>query len=715
MFQSGERLGGRYRIESLIASGGTGWVYRARDEWLRRRVAVKWFPEATPAVREEAEAAARLSHPNIVRLYDFVMSEDMAYLVTEYVEGQTLAEALDKRQRLPLQESLSIALELTHALGYAHQRGVVHRDVNPNNVMLTLGGQVQLMDFGMALRSGIPIQGTTAFGSIDYMAPERLAGLPGDSRCDQYSLGVLLYQMLTGRLPFSSTSSLAAIYRALHQPPPPLRSIDSVLPELLDELVRRLLAKDPAERFREMAEVCLHLEQIRRSHPPETEFILPPLDDFVPLKQLQREIERMSNSGQGGMWLLIGGLRTERRAIAEHLRHTMPEKGMRVLHAETQSEATDYPYYLFRQLFSTAWDDLTLERASQQLAPTLSDPELLPLLLHLMGFSLEEQGAFEFLEMEKDRFRAGMRRAFQQWLMACSEEQPMLLLFNGLDWIDADSLELLIDLFELLDACPIVLVGMAESEQSVRAIREVAERSYPEVFRMLDIHRVLRRGEAVPVVHYHFVRHAVPEVSEQFEFSAPEWEFYENDGRIEITDSGALILTAPRGPNACTFPFVRSARCPFPEGDFVVRFEMQYLDALQNGAGLEICSGHPENHADRPTDYQRIARIWQDRSCGRHLICQIGDSVELFLAKAPDLQAHTYEISFFPGDADADYNIRFSMDGKLLIIRQHYPYRPETLWIGQFLPARTQFGWSHLRVNWLEVVPLHDRNPIHWP
>jgi serine/threonine-protein kinase len=185
-------LNQRYELTTAIASGGTGTIYKTKDRLLNRWVALKSFhypPEKVDVCRREAEIAASLSHPNIVTVHDIIESDGRVYLLMEYIDGKTLADLLAERRHLSIDEAIEIGCELSKALGYAHARRIVHRDVNPNNIMLGVDGRIKLMDFGMALKAGIPTQGTSDFGTLGYMPPECLMGKDGDAKSDQFSLG----------------------------------------------------------------------------------------------------------------------------------------------------------------------------------------------------------------------------------------------------------------------------------------------------------------------------------------------------------------------------------------------------------------------------------------------------------------------------------------------------------------------------------------------
>jgi serine/threonine protein kinase len=702
-----DKLGYRYRIERLLAVGGTGSVYKALDEKLNRPVAVKLFSSSSEACRREANIAASFSHPNIVSVYDFVQDETAAYLVMEYVEGETLAEMLSRRGYLPIEESVRIAIELTRALGHAHSRGVVHRDLNPNNVMVGYDARIKLMDFGMALKAGIPTKGTSEFGTLAYMPPERLMGRVGDSRCDQYALGVLLYHMLTGTLPFGGDNALAISYRILNGRPRPLRDHNPDVLSRLEKTVMRLLEKDPSRRYRDMAEVRFYLERSRRTSriPITASLELPSPENLPQFREIQGLIRDAHDEGKGVILILTGGLGAEKMSIINRLREIAPDGGKLLLHSQADASARDYPYYLFRMMLRSLLRTDEIEVAVKSLTRHLSDPDLMPFLLNLAGFSFEEQRRYEYLDLEKRSLRERLHAAFRNWLIHAAYRQPALLILDELQWIDWESLDLLLELFELSDHHPIVFLCSYRPDRESRCnlIEEHARTSYPDRFHFIDIQHALER----PVIPHHHIERRICELEgERLGFQDIEWEFYENDGSIEVTEEGGLILKAPVG-KLCTFPFVCTTKDPFPQGDFIVRLEMQYLDSRQNGAGFEICRPKPRNLCDPPLGYRKIINIWQDHSGSAHLACKVGGEDELFLESSPALKAHLYEFRFLLSPDRRNKGIYFLFDGKLIFVHlcEDIP-RPMTMWFGQFRPDRTSLGWSDFKVNWIEVVPV---------
>ncbi len=275
----GKRLS-HYRIIETLGAGGMGEVYRARDENLPRDVAIKILPagiladeQARRRFRKEAEALSKLNHQHIAVVFDLDNPEGMDFLVMELVEGKTLAHKLQGGP-LPVEEVLRLASQIAEALDEAHKHGIVHRDLKPGNVGLTAREQVKLLDIGLArvlqrqTDSEITqsVTGTPAFaGTLPYMAPEQLRGTIPDHRCDLYALGVVLYEMTTGKRPFESDLPTALVDDILHKPPAPPSSRRQDLPVGLEQLILNCLLKDPERRYQSAHEV---LEDLRRIGAP---------------------------------------------------------------------------------------------------------------------------------------------------------------------------------------------------------------------------------------------------------------------------------------------------------------------------------------------------------------------------------------------------------------------------------------------------------------
>lgn len=259
-----------------------GTVYRAHDPLLERTVAIKTVACAGLSRQEaeafeqrfylEAKSAGRLNHPNIVTIHDIGRSDDLAYIAMEFMTGRTLRDVLDSGLVMPPERSAEIAGAIADGLAFAHANGVVHRDIKPANIMILDNGAVKIADFGVALvPSGSLTVAGTAFGSPKYMAPEQITGQKADGRSDIFSLGVVLYEMLAGRPPFDAAELNAILYQVLNSAPPLPSTYNPKVPQGLDRIVARALAKDPDKRFQDAAEMAVALHKYFSSAKPERE------------------------------------------------------------------------------------------------------------------------------------------------------------------------------------------------------------------------------------------------------------------------------------------------------------------------------------------------------------------------------------------------------------------------------------------------------------
>ena len=260
---------GRYEILGEIGKGAMGTVHRARDPLLDRVIALKTMSgaamvetEARERFLREARSVARLQHPNIITIFELGQVDDVAFIAMEYLEGADLSAS---HGRLPtVERRLAVVEQLCRGLGYAHGRGVVHRDVKPTNVFLLPDGTVKVLDFGIAWLEGGTFATRTGMilGTPTYMAPEQFTGEPVDQRVDVWATGVILYELLTGKRPFDAGTVPTLIYQIVHTTLPPLESSKFDLPEGLDEVVYRALAKDPADRFQDLETMRRALQSV---------------------------------------------------------------------------------------------------------------------------------------------------------------------------------------------------------------------------------------------------------------------------------------------------------------------------------------------------------------------------------------------------------------------------------------------------------------------
>ena len=266
----GQVLSGRYRLESKLGSGGMSTVYLALDETLQRKVAAKVLhremsdqPDQLERFRREARAVARISHPNVVAVIDAGNDQDgHPYIVFEYVEGETLKQRIDRYGRLPLDEAAAYAIEVGRGLQAAHLAHMVHRDVKPQNVLIDTEGRAKVTDFGIALSQeadGLTKTGRV-LGTTDYVSPEQAMGKAVDDRSDIYSLGILLFEMLRGDVPFKAETLVGVAMKHVNDPMPDIQASRPGTSSALAAVIERATQKDPKKRYRDMGEMLADLE-----------------------------------------------------------------------------------------------------------------------------------------------------------------------------------------------------------------------------------------------------------------------------------------------------------------------------------------------------------------------------------------------------------------------------------------------------------------------
>ena len=274
---------GPYKIHSLLGVGGMGEVYLAQDPRLDRAIALKILPTELASdpdrIRRfirEARAASGLKHPNVATIYEIGKSDEFHFIAMEYVEGQTLANKISGRP-LPIAEIVDIGIQVADALDEAHRKGITHRDIKPANLMLTSREQVKILDFGLAkvtrpegqalgsdISTVVKTETGVVMGTVQYMSPEQVLGKEVDHRTDIFSLGVVLYEMATGRLPFTGTSSSETMDRVLHAQPEAIARFNYDVPAELDRIIRKCLEKDRERRYQSARDLLIDLKNLKR-------------------------------------------------------------------------------------------------------------------------------------------------------------------------------------------------------------------------------------------------------------------------------------------------------------------------------------------------------------------------------------------------------------------------------------------------------------------
>jgi serine/threonine protein kinase len=279
---AGRTLAGRYQIESLLGRGGMADVYRGTDTTLERPIAVKILTDRSdPVLRRflrEAQSMARLNHHNIVAVYDAGQADGLSYIIMELVSGRTLAQI--PADELTMHVAIRHFIDLLEALAYAHEQSIIHRDVKPSNVMVTDDGTVKVMDFGLSRRTSEMSSETNAgeiVGTIAYLAPERFLGKVADARSDLYSVGVVMYEVFSGRVPFKSPTDdlVAVIFSHVNDIPASLRTINRAVPPQIDRIVLKLLEKNADLRYQTARELIVELKALIGGPPPPVAPVVP--------------------------------------------------------------------------------------------------------------------------------------------------------------------------------------------------------------------------------------------------------------------------------------------------------------------------------------------------------------------------------------------------------------------------------------------------------
>jgi hypothetical protein len=340
---NGQVFGERYRVDSLLGRGGMGQVFRVTDLTSGRPLALKVLRPAegddgdrVRRFQREIQVLTRIHHPAVLHILDWGESVAGLFLVTELVDGEDLKVAIRRRGPFPLAEAAALGATLAEALAAAHAQGVVHRDVKPNNVMIARDGSIRLLDFGLARGAGIDLATLTRTGTIlgtpGYMSPEQFDAHGVDERSDVYSLGVVLFEVLTGRLPFVGRTPIAVALAHKTEPPPLPRALRQAIPAWLERAVLRCLEKDPARRFATAAELAVELRRAREGAPPRLRAL--PSGDGVVL-----------DPGETTDWALVLKATREKTGWAEGMALRFEERYYRlagVRPPESRSEAWTY-------------------------------------------------------------------------------------------------------------------------------------------------------------------------------------------------------------------------------------------------------------------------------------------------------------------------------------------------------------------------------------
>lgn len=318
----GKRLDGRYLVDELVGIGGMANVYKATDVSNGRVVAIKILrdeyvqnQELLRRFKNESKAVALLSHQNIVRVYDVNFSDKVNYIVMEYIDGVTLKEYIEHKGVLGWKEAVYFTVQILRALQHAHDNGIVHRDIKPQNIMLLKDGSIKVTDFGIArfARSGMHTMTDKAIGSVHYISPEQAKGEVTDNRADLYSVGVMMYEMLAGRLPFEAESAVSVAIKHIEEVPRSLRSVNPDIPEALESIVLRAMQKDADNRYNSAAEMLRDIDSFKKDPSILFEYKYRTPSGPASEAMMEREVSGLQAEGgegrrtTGGKAALFGG------------------------------------------------------------------------------------------------------------------------------------------------------------------------------------------------------------------------------------------------------------------------------------------------------------------------------------------------------------------------------------------------------------------------
>jgi tetratricopeptide (TPR) repeat protein len=485
--------GGRYRVERFLGEGAHKQVYLARDMTLDREVALALIRAAelgadrAERVRREAQAMGRLaSHPHIVTVYDAGEERGSPYIVEEYVSGGTVADLLAQTpgRPLPIERAVRIAADVCAALAHAHGHGIVHRDLKPANVWLDPSGAAKLGDFGLvaALRytGGATVARLTeeggVIGTLAYIAPEQALGRAADPRGDLYSLGVMLYELVTGRVPFAADNALAIISQHLRTPPVAPAWHNAEVPKVLDALIVRLLAKDPRDRPQDAGEVTASLEALKRAptarRPGTAERAANPLDRLAGGVHVgrEREVEELCTAadlafaGRGQLVLVSGDAGIGKTRLAEELATYAHLRDALVLWGRCYEGEGAPPYWPWVQIvraYAVDHDPAVLAAAMGAGATDIAQ------IVSEVGRRLPDLEPAPALTPEQARFR--LFDSVTRFLVDASRREPLVLVLDDLHCADPPSLLLLEFLVNgLLDSRLLVVGTYRDTELSRR-------------------------------------------------------------------------------------------------------------------------------------------------------------------------------------------------------------------------------------------------------
>jgi len=475
---------GRYTVLKKLGEGGKGIVYKARDTALNRIVAIKMLKnpvttgEAYSRFITEAQSVARLTHPNIVSIHDIGKEDGKPFFVLEFVEGHNLRGLIESSPegKCDISTILRIGIDVCHALQYAHSQGILHRDVKPENVMITEDGVAKLMDFGLARMLGQPrqTQDGVIVGTVAYVAPEIALGKGADAQSDLYSLGAVLYEAVTGKPPFPGDDPVKVIFSHIHDYPVSPDKLNPKLPPAFTEFVMRLLEKDPEKRYKSAADLLKVLKTItkessREALPPSQKPVLViPSPRPLARKEIQliNRVEEMNQlreavdgavRGEGGLLFLRGEAGIGKTRLTREMGAYARLRGMNVLYGRCPALLTMTgipPYILWSEVIRDYLQASTAEQLYRVIGFYPGEvSKLVPDLRQRLGAIPQS------IQIDPEHERDRLFEAVSQFITNVSKEAPLLVVLDDLQWTDQSSLLLMHYLARGVSREHLLLVG----------------------------------------------------------------------------------------------------------------------------------------------------------------------------------------------------------------------------------------------------------------
>ncbi|SMD31506.1 serine/threonine protein kinase [Picrophilus oshimae DSM 9789] len=468
----------RYSVIKKLGEGGKGIVYKCIDNNLNRIVALKLIKseslddESYSRIIREAETTARLSHPNIVSIYDMQKEDNRFFMVIEYIDGKDLLDYIDNKP-LKLDEILSLIIPITSALSYAHKNGVLHRDIKPENIMVSKNGEPKLMDFGLAKaldRPGITRAGTIV-GTPAYLSPESALGRESDNRSDLYSLGCVLYYMSTGRPPFTINDTIKLIYSHIHDYPAEPSKINKDIPRQLDSIIMKLLRKNPDDRFQSADELLYALKALEMENRPDNKKeIIEKTDSYkdqsmlIGLDSIISELQSAVDSGlsgSGSIYLITGESGQGKTRILEKTMDYAVLRGTKSILLKGRESRMSTPNYLFTEMFREFFYE-----APQQLVYKVCGDygdvavKILPELISKLG------RINDYMSSEPDQARLRFYDGVIEIIKNMSIEYPVLMEIDDINYADSGSLSIIDSIMDKLQSLRFVIIATMSKSDS---------------------------------------------------------------------------------------------------------------------------------------------------------------------------------------------------------------------------------------------------------